>query len=397
MRLAVLTSHPIQYYAPLFRELARRMDLHVLYAHRSCPADQARAGFNVAFQWDVDLLSGYSHSFLHNVARHPDTSRFSGCDTPQVGDELRRGRFDALLMLGWHLKCFVQALVAAKRIGLPVLVRGDSQLGTPRSPVKKATKEVVYPLALRLFDRALYVGARSRAYYEHYRYPPERLHFSPHCVDTEWFRSRATSEARRRIRAQVGIGDAEKVVLFAGKLVQFKRPIDVVEAMALPPARGTRTRLMIVGSGELGAALEARARELQVPMHMLGFQNQTAMPAVYAAADALILPSTTRETWGLVCNEALACGTPIIVSNSVGCAADLAADGEAGRVFPMGDTVALSHAVATLLDAPPACAAVARVSSRYSLTAAAQGVEEALASVRRPRGHTSSIAGRARA
>ena len=164
MRLAVLTSHPIQYYAPLFRELSRDLDIHVFFAHKASPAEQAAAGFGQAFDWDVDLLAGYAHTFLQNVAKRPGTGHFSGCDTPGVGAELRNGRFDALLVLGWHLKSFVQGIAAAKRLGLPVLVRGDSHLGTPRSHLKTMVKRLAYPPLLRVFDGALYVGRRSRAY-----------------------------------------------------------------------------------------------------------------------------------------------------------------------------------------------------------------------------------------
>src|SRR5690349_5865821 len=111
-RLAVLTSHPIQYYAPLFRELAGRFDLHVFFAHRATPEEQAAAGFGVPFEWDVDLLSGYPHSFLKNVAQDPGTGRFSGCDTPEIGARLREGGFAALLLTGWNLKSFLQGLIA---------------------------------------------------------------------------------------------------------------------------------------------------------------------------------------------------------------------------------------------------------------------------------------------
>ena len=96
-RLAILASHPVQYYAPLFRELAQRLDLTVFYAHSATDMDQARAGFGVGFSWDVDLLSGYEHVFLDNVARNPGLGRFSGVDTPEIGHRLREGRFDALL------------------------------------------------------------------------------------------------------------------------------------------------------------------------------------------------------------------------------------------------------------------------------------------------------------
>ena len=132
MRLSIVTSHPVQYQTPLFRELARRCDVHVYFAHRATSQDQAAAGFNVAFDWDVDLLGGFEHTFLENVARQPTLERFAGCDTPSIAAEIARYRPAALLLMGWHLKCYWQAIYGARRAGIPVMVRGDSHLETPR-------------------------------------------------------------------------------------------------------------------------------------------------------------------------------------------------------------------------------------------------------------------------
>src|SRR5262245_5543873 len=106
MRLACVTSHPIQYYTPLYRALAQQLDLVVFFAHRATASDQARADFGVEFEWDVDLLSGYAHEFLSNVATLPALDRFPGCDTPEIGERFRKGRFDAVLVQGWYLKSF---------------------------------------------------------------------------------------------------------------------------------------------------------------------------------------------------------------------------------------------------------------------------------------------------
>ena len=377
MRLGVLTSHPIQYYAPLFRELSRRVDVHVLFAHKASPAEQARAGFGTPFEWDVDLTAGYSYSFLRNVAQHPGTDHFSGCDTPEIRRELAEHRLDVVLILGWHLKSFLQGLFAAKRMRLPVMVRGDSQLETQRSPMRRAGKAIVYPRFLRLFDSALYVGQRSRAYYEQYHYPSERLFFSPHCVDTDWFRARATPAARATLRSDLGIAEDVSVLLFAGKLVPFKRPLDLIAASARCRAEGAKVEAMVAGAGQLEPAMEQEARTLAVPLHLLGFRNQTEMPAAFAASDILVLPSNGQETWGLVANEALACGRPIVVSDACGCAPDLAADGMAGRVFPMGDVAALARAVDGIIRLTPARGAIASKSRQFGLSAAADGIEMA--------------------
>ena len=374
IRLAVLTSHPIQYQGPLFRELAKRVDLQAFFAHRASPDEQAQAGFGTPFEWDVDLTSGYSHSFLENVARQPGTDRFSGCDTPDLGRHLREGRFEALLVMGWHLKTYLQGVLAAKHLGIPVMVRSDSQLETPRSRLKGAFKALTYPWFLRLFDAALYVGQRSRAYYTHYGYPADRLFFSPHCVDTAWFAARATAEERRRLRTSREIAPQTTVLLFAGKLVPFKRPVDVVVAAAKCQHRAVRAEVMVAGSGELEPKLLAAAASSGIRIHLLGFRNQTQMPAAYAAADCLVLPSDGRESWGLVANEALACGRPIIVSSACGCAPDLARDGNVGRTFPAGDPAALSDAIGALTASPPLPSAIAALSQAYSLDAAVAGI-----------------------
>ena len=377
VRLAIVTSHPIQYQAPVFRELAARCDLTVFFAHRATPGDQGAAGFGVDFDWDVDLLTGYKHVFLNNVAVEPDLGHFSGCDTPEILGRLRDGAFDAVLICGWHFKALVQALYAAKRLRLPALARGDSQLQTPRTMWKRGIKSATYPLLLRMFDAALYVGERSRAYWRHYAYPQNRMYFSPHCIDTEWFAARATPRARVTLRGRLGIDEAVKVILFAGKLVEFKRPLDVIAAAARMRRDGAMAHVLVAGSGPLADEMLGAAAASYVPLHLLGFCNQTEMPAAYAASDILVLPSEGSETWGLVANEALACGTPIVVSAAAGCAPDLAGDGAVGRVFATGDTNALSVALADMLRNPPSAAAIASKSAAYSLAAAADGIMEA--------------------
>ena len=188
------------------------------------------------------------------------------------------------------------------------------------------------------------------------------------------------------MRQSLGVARDEKLVMFVGKLVAGKRPFDILEALARLSA-AARPSAMFVGSGPLQAALAARAQALRTPTHLLGFRNQSEMPAIMAAADLLVIPSES-ETWGLVANEALACGLPILVSDAVGCAPDLAADPRVGRIFPTGDVAALAAAMSGLLAAPADPAAIARASDRYSLHGAAEGIVRAVAATmqRRARG-----------
>lgn len=377
MRLAIIASHPIQYYAPLFRTLADRLDLTVFYSHRVTQADQAKAGFGIGFDWDVDLLSGYRSEFLANVSRQPGLGRFGGVDTPEVGNRLRYGRFDAVLLMGWHLKSMVQALLAAKSLGIPVMVRGDSHLGTPRAFWKRLAKRLAYPTFLRLFDAALIVGERNRAYWRYYGYPKTRMFDAPHCVDNEWFADRATSAARTKLRRRLSISSDVKLLLFAGKLVSFKRPADLLEAAALVRASGNRVELAFAGAGPLEQELRARCAALALPSHFLGFCNQTEMPATYAAADLLVLPSNGRETWGLVANEALACGCPVVLANSVGCAPDMARHLGKRVLFAMGEIHAVAECIEVNIALPPPVDVIGRAAEAFSLGSAAAGIEHA--------------------
>jgi len=380
VRLAIVASHPIQYYAPLFRALAARLDLTVFYAHRATPHDQAQAGFGVGFNWDIDLLSGYAYEFLRNVSAAPSLDRFAGVDTPEIGRRLRAGRFDAVLVMGWRLKCFHQALWAAKRMRIPVLVRGDSHLDTPRAAWKRWAKAITYPIFLRSFDGALIVGARNRAYWRHYGYPETRMFDSPHCVDNDWFAARATPGARAELSERLSIAPEAKLVLFAGKLLPFKRPLDLIEAAALARRNGEAVEVLVAGAGPLESELRARARTLGVPVHFLGFCNQTEMPAAYAASDLLVLPSDGNETWGLVVNEALACGRPVLVSDAVGCAPDMAAHLGDHSVFPMGDIRALAGRLHEALGSPLDVDKIAATATAFSLTLAADGIIAAASS-----------------
>jgi glycosyltransferase involved in cell wall biosynthesis len=345
MRLGVLATHPIQYHAPLYRALAQKLDLNVFFAHQQTAQGQADAGFGVAFEWDVPLLDGYPYQFLENAAKEPDVSTFWGCSTPEIGEVIARERFDAFLVNGWYNRSFWQAMRACWRTGTPLLIRGDSQLRTPRSLPFRLAKEAFYRAFIPRFDGYLVVGERAREYYLYYGAREERMSFVPHFVDNAWFRERAASVDRQALRTKLGVGADTAILLFVGKFIPKKRPVDVIQAARRLQNRGRAVQVVLVGSGELEAELREVANALDVPVHFAGFKNQSELPFYYAGADLLVLPSDGGETWGLVVNEAMACGLPAVVSDAVGCSPDLTDAGETGEVFPLGDIDAFADAL----------------------------------------------------
>jgi glycosyltransferase involved in cell wall biosynthesis len=350
LRVAVLASHPIQYQAPWFRALAKEVDLRVYFAHQPGREEQGE-GFGKAFEWDVDLLEGYSHHFLENRSKRPGTASYGGCDTPEIAARIAKGDFDAFIVSGWYLKCYWQAVNACRKAGIPVLVRGDSQLMTPRSKLKEWVKAAVYRRMLKRFDAFLTVGERNREYLRHYGVPEEKLFTAPHFIDNDWFASKASNEYgyALALRAEWQASERDVVVAFVGKFISKKRPTDLIEAMA--DVKSTiDCRLVCIGSGILERELRELAARLSVAVNFVGFKNQSELPSHYAAADVVVLASDGGETWGLVVNEAMACGTPIIASDACGCVPDLIESGVTGFSYPCGDVEALAKCLERIVE-----------------------------------------------
>jgi glycosyltransferase involved in cell wall biosynthesis len=387
--LAFVSTHPIQYHSAWYRALAAHPDLriHVYYCHKATPQEQAGAGFGVEFEWDVPLLTGYPHSFLQNIANPPGHGRFAGFDTPEIKDIIRRREYDAVLVNGWHYKSAWQAIWACWKSGVKVLVRGDSHLHTPRGPLKKLAKSLVYRRFIPRFDACLAVGQWSREYFLYYGARPERIFFVPHAVDNQ----RIAAECRRwepthsQLRSQWGLDEKTVVFAFAGKFIEKKRPMDFVRAIDRAARQGAAVQGLMVGDGPLRAGCEDFVRAHRSAIRFTGFLNQSQIVAAYVASDLLVLPSDGGETWGLVVNEAMACGRPCIVSDHVGSGPDLIEVGRTGAIFPLGDVDALA-ALMTGLARDPSHLAVMSAQARrrmqkYSVQAAVEGVLQCLADI----------------
>ena len=349
--LAFITTHPIQYQSPVFRSLAAdpRLKLEVFYCHSASPQEQAQAGFGVAFDWDTPLLDGYSYRFLRNVASRPGIASFSGLDTPEISEIISRKHFDAVMINGWHYKSAWQAMRACWKTKTPVMVRSDSHLHTERTGLKRAAKWPFYRWFISKLDACLPVGKWSSDYFLHYGASPERVFIVPHVPDTEYFvnESKRLGPQRTTIRGEWNLDEKSVVFLFAGKFIDNKRPMDFVRAITEAKLKDARVEGLMVGDGPLRAAIEELVRQENLPIRFAGFLNQSQIARAYVAADALVLPSN-GETWGLVVNEAMACGVPCFVSDKVGCGPDMIKTGETGATFSLGDIKALGQMLAEL-------------------------------------------------
>ena len=360
----------------------------MFYCHRATPQEQASAGFNVEFEWDVSLLDGYSHRFLRNVARKPSLNGFAGLDTPEISDIVKAGDFDAVIVNGWNYKSAWQAMRACWRTKTPVMVRSDSHLHTERSLPKKVAKLPLYRWFIPKVDACCAVGTWSRDYFLHYGARADRIFIVPHVVDVDFFRQEAQTLRSQRtdLRREWQLDDEATVFLFAGKFIEKKRPVDFINAIAMANRKGNRVMGLMVGDGPLRQACEDEVKKTNAPIRFAGFLNQSKMPMAYAASDALVLPSDGGETWGLVVNEAMASGKLCLVSDRVGCGPDLIVAGETGDVFPLGDIAALSSLLGSYAvrrkDLKEMGAKAEQKASRSSIQAAVEGVMAAVIAVR---------------
>lgn len=350
-RVAVVLSHPVQYYAPWFQCLAARgrVDLRVFYLWGTDAGARRDVDFGVAFEWDVPLLEGYAWEAVDNVAVDPGSHHFNGLDNPGIVEALAAWTPDMILMFGYAYRSHLRVLGSPRLRRVPKVLRGDSHELAPRTGMRARVLRVARRLLFSRFAAALAVGQANRAYLRASGLRDGQIVVAPHCVDNARFRAmpdatRASAQARR---AALGIEPGDRVVLFVGKFEDKKRPQDLLEAYArVPDACRRGTRLVLAGDGALLALLQRQVRRLGLErsVDILPFQNQSAMPSLYAMADLLVLPSFgSGETWGLCVNEAMNLAVPAIVSTHVGCGPDLVRDDVTGWTFRAGDIAALTR------------------------------------------------------
>lgn len=382
-RLAVVVSHPTQYYSPWFRFLTERGDLglRVFYLWNFGVTAQRDPRFQTTFQWDVDLLSGYESEFIPNVARQPGAESFFGFNNPGLNRAVEDWRPDAVLVFGYRYLSHVRLIRWARRARLPLLFRGDSHfLGRPVPPgFRRSLLRWVY----RQFSAVTYVGAANRDYFTALGVPETKLFFAPHAIDDRRFDPAAPglADAVTRLRHTLNLAADKRVVLFAGKFVPAKQPRLLLQAFLA--ANLPNTALVFVGDGPENAALRAAAppgREV----FFLPFANQSQMPAIYALADLFVLPSCGYyETWGLAVNEAMQMGVPCLVSDRVGCQRDLVIEGDTGWVFSHASADHLRDKLVEATQALTSDATAWRNRARgrvalYSYAAAAAGLVRAV-------------------
>ena len=372
-RLAIIASHPVQYQAPLFRRLIEEVGGCVYYGHLPDERMQGE-GFGVSFHWDLPLLDGYEHRVFAQGLADGIHLRAAVKSFRELRAMLEAQRPDAILCTGWYHPSLFVGLAAARLSGAPCLLRCESNLLRLRG----AGSRLFQRLMLSQYAAVLPIGKMNRRYYRHFGVPEDKMISAPYFVDNERFAAAAAQADRSSLRDRWAISKDAFCFVFSGKLEEKKHPESIIQALVGIPA----AHLLIVGAGPLESTLRSAAAGLGVSCSFTGFLNQTEIPGAYAAADCLVLPSDSGETWGLVVNEAMACGLPAVVSDRVGCRDDLIVEGKTGHSFPFGNVTALAARLRHFAESPESAHAAGREAVRhianFSIETASGGILAAL-------------------
>ena len=349
IKVAIIATHPIQYQIPWFQKLAEHVELTVYYAFLP-DAQQQGVGFGVPFQWDIPMLDGYAWRVVPNKRTSPSLRGFFASSTPAIHSLLSEAKPDVAIITGWHALPLLQALWACIRLRIPRIVRGESNGLRKRS----FRTRVLHRALLSRFDAFLAIGQANRDFYLQYGINPQRIFVSNYFIDNRRFQEqlRQIPDDRSDVRSGWGIPQESVCFVYVGKLEPKKRILDLLAAFDRARQINPSLHLLVVGDGELMAEARQKVKELDLPVTFAGFLNQREITRAYLAADCLVLPSDFGETWGLVVNEAMACGLPALVSDRVGCWPDLVKEGVTGGVFPCGDIDSLTRQLLELSSDP---------------------------------------------
>jgi glycosyltransferase involved in cell wall biosynthesis len=372
-RLGVLATHAIQYQAPLYQELSRRsaVDLEVALLSDAGARPFHNADFGAAVTWDIDLLGGYRWTLLD----HRSPRALAGWPFRLIG-WLRRQ--DIVVLHGHADPRMLLAATACRALRTPYLLRGESHAEPAAAGWRRLVRHALASFTVRGAAGALPIGQLNAAFYQRYGRIP--LFGAPYSVDNDRFRTVAGAArgARTKRLSSLGLDPGLPVVIFSGKLIARKRPLDVVRAVERCAGR---LSLLLLGDGPLRE--EVRSYEGHLPVRCVGFVNQADLPAWYACGDVLVLPSG-GEPWGVVVNEGMACGLVPVVSDAVGCAPDLVEG--VGELFAVGDVGALAAALLRAAqDAPGRREKIPARLDRFGITETALGYERATLALYRRR------------
>ena len=343
--IAIISTHPIQYQVPLFKKLnSSTTCVDVFYASKQNLSSKKKdLEFNVNFNWDIDLLTGYNQFFSTNQTNELDSWKLSFTNFEQL---LNNKKYDAILIFGWNNLLYWKSFFFAKKNKIPIILRVETNLNSEIGYIKKKLKFLILKILFKYIDHFLFIGKLNRRFYKYLNVPNKKLFPAPYFVDNDFFKKKII--INNPIKKKLNLNN-KKICLFAGKFIERKNPFEYLK-LAKHFNTISNIHFLMVGDGILKTKCINYIKNNQINnVTILGFKNQSEMKQIYQFIDLLILPSN-YETWGLVINEAMACNIPVIASDKVGASYDLIKNNLTGYTYKLGNIKNLKSKVELILN-----------------------------------------------
>jgi glycosyltransferase involved in cell wall biosynthesis len=354
--LIFLYSHPIQYFVPLLQHLTKTTNGNIVawYCSQKSLENYLDAEFGVKVKWDIPLLEGYDSRFLKN--KPLSSNGFWSLFNLEIVKYIFLTKKSIFVVHGWNYATNILLILFGKLLGHKIALRAETPLKQEllKSAKKLFFRKFIFKYILFPFvDYFLYIGKQNEKFYQFYGVKKAKLVYTPYAVDNNRFQQEYDHLINKRdqLRKELGIPISSKVVLFSGKYIPKKRPMDLLKAALL--LKEKKYFYIFMGEGILRKEMEEFVKSNNLSnIVFTGFINQSRVSEYYVVSDLFVMCSQEGETWGLSTNEAMNFRLPIVVSDLVGCSDDLVIEGKTGYSFGVGDIETLSTCISTIFDLP---------------------------------------------
>jgi glycosyltransferase involved in cell wall biosynthesis len=375
-RLLILTEIISPYRIPLFNALAeyRGITPHVIFLSETDPSLRQWRVYKQEIRFSYEVLA----SWRRRIGNYNALLNWG------LGKALQAASPDVILCGGYNYLASWQSLLWSRTHSVPFLLWSESTAYDLRG--QRAWVEFVKSEFLNNCTGFVVPGISAREYLMSRGQKQSSIFTAPNAVDNDLYLRGAEAARQNEAKTRAELKLPRRYFLFVGRLVREKGVFDLLSAYArLDPQLRATVGLVFAGDGAERKRLEAESRLIApAEIRFTGFIQRDQIASYYALADMLILPTYT-DTWGLVVNEAMACGLPVLVSRAAGCVADLVPDQWNGAVLPAADVAQLSAAMQRLGNDLELCQAMGLRSAehilQYSPRSWCSGVASAVAKV----------------
>lgn len=344
-KLAILTTHPIQYQIPLFKSLKKhQIDVTVFFASKhGLKSNKIDPEFLKKIKWNnhPNILQGYKNLFPKKQKNNFDEFKLSFIGIEKY---LQKKNFDCVLIFGWNNLYYLKGFYLAIKNKIKIILRVETNLNSKINFLKKFIKTILLRILFKRISYFLSIGKLNKKFYLYHDVNQKKIYPAPYFVDQKFFNiKKVKNTTKKKIKSE-----SKKIVLFVGKLIDRKNPLEFLKLAKLSKSQN-QFKFLMIGDGYLKKKCQTYVKKNNLKnVSLIGFVNQKELREYYKVSDLLVVPSK-YETWGLNINEAFVTNTPVICTFDCGASEDLIIDGKTGYKYKSGNIFDLQKKVFKIL------------------------------------------------